>query len=271
MDSSSYLFLYSFGIVLVSLVGGGVASRYSFSHRQLQFGISCVAGLMLGVSLLHFIPHAGEHLSSLETLVKFLLAGMLLVFFLERFFCFHHHDLPIQEHGKHAGSSEHGECCGGGHSLHWKGVVVGLTVHSFFDGVALASGVLAEQESSHLFPGSAAFLAIALHKPFEALTIAALMSARKETAKKKFIVSLLFALVVPIGVLAFSFLSFGENQSFIIGATLAFSAGMFLLVALSDLLPELQFHSHDRWSLSFALLLGVFIAWFLECLESVFV
>ena len=40
-------------------------------------------------------------------------------------------------------------------------------------------------------------------------------------------------------------------------ATLAFSAGTFLCIALSDLLPELQFHAHDRLSLSVALLAGV--------------
>jgi zinc and cadmium transporter len=38
---------------------------------------------------------------------------------------------------------------------------------------------------------------------------------------------------------------------------LAFSAGTFLCIALSDLLPELQFHEHDRWKLSVALLAGL--------------
>ena len=39
-------------------------------------------------------------------------------------------------------------------------------------------------------------------------------------------------------------------------SVLAFSAGTFLCIALSDLLPELQFHRHDRIKLSAALLLG---------------
>ena len=39
-------------------------------------------------------------------------------------------------------------------------------------------------------------------------------------------------------------------------AALAFSAGTFLCIALSDLLPELQFHAHDRLPLSIALLAG---------------
>ena len=38
---------------------------------------------------------------------------------------------------------------------------------------------------------------------------------------------------------------------------LAFAAGTFLSIATSDLLPELQFHAHDRGKLSMALLAGV--------------
>ena len=44
--------------------------------------------------------------------------------------------------------------------------------------------------------------------------------------------------------------------------------GVFLCVSLSDLLPELQFHSHDRGSLSVALLLGLALAWGVHQLES---
>jgi zinc and cadmium transporter len=44
------------------------------------------------------------------------------------------------------------------------------------------------------------------------------------------------------------------------GYALAFSAGTFLCIATSDLLPELQFHSHDRLKLSLALLAGVALA-----------
>ena len=43
-------------------------------------------------------------------------------------------------------------------------------------------------------------------------------------------------------------------------AALAFSAGVFLCISLSDLLPEVQFHSHDMWMLSGALLTGVGLA-----------
>ena len=39
-----------------------------------------------------------------------------------------------------------------------------------------------------------------------------------------------------------------------------FAAGTFVCIATSDLLPELQFHSHDRFKLSAALILGIALA-----------
>jgi zinc and cadmium transporter len=41
---------------------------------------------------------------------------------------------------------------------------------------------------------------------------------------------------------------------------MSFSAGTFLCISLSDLLPELQFHHHDRGKLSAALVLGLLVA-----------
>jgi zinc and cadmium transporter len=49
---------------------------------------------------------------------------------------------------------------------------------------------------------------------------------------------------------------------------LAFSAGTFLCISLSDLLPELQFHQHDRVKLSLALLLGLTVAYAAGRLEA---
>ena len=36
---------------------------------------------------------------------------------------------------------------------------------------------------------------------------------------------------------------------------------MFVCIALSDLLPEVQFHAHDRVPLSLSLLVGLLLAW----------
>jgi zinc and cadmium transporter len=51
----------------------------------------------------------------------------------------------------------------------------------------------------------------------------------------------------------------GSDHQFL-GSALAFTAGTFLCIAASDLLPELQFHAHDRVKLSIALLAGIALA-----------
>ena len=50
-------------------------------------------------------------------------------------------------------------------------------------------------------------------------------------------------------------------------ASLAFAAGAFISIALGDLLPEVQFHSHHRLRLTLLFLLGVALAFALGWLE----
>jgi zinc and cadmium transporter len=84
------------------------------------------------------------------------------------------------------------------------------------------------------------------------------------------LVQLGFAIMVPIGAGAFMATSGAiakEQSNQLTGAALAFSAGTFLFIALSDLLPEVQFHRHDRVPLSLALIIGVVLMGFIALLE----
>ena len=202
------------------------------------------------------------------------------MFFLERFFCYHHHD-SVTESDLHESTGcghSHGSCSHGGlaadtnrhtahghgnHALAWGGVVIGLGVHSLLNGLALAASVQAASDSSvTVWPGLAVFLAISLHKPFDALTIGTLMATGGESLKRRLLVNTLFALVVPLGMLLFYCgLNSVEFQHQYVGLILSFSTGIFLFLALSDLLPELQLHSHDRGLLSFCLIIGILVAW----------
>ncbi|MCZ6837253.1 MAG: ZIP family metal transporter, partial [Planctomycetota bacterium] len=109
-----------------------------------------------------------------------------------------------------------------------------------------------------------------LHKPFDAMAIGTLMSVGGRSLMARHVVNALFALAIPLGAIMLHLGLSVEvtNQPALLGATLAFSAGMFICIALSDLLPELQFHQHDRLKLSAALLLGLALAWGVANLES---
>jgi zinc and cadmium transporter len=142
------------------------------------------------------------------------------------------------------------------------GVAIGLSLHSFFDGLALAAAVASGTHGHGGALGLGTALAVILHKPFGALAIITLMAASGSTRASRHLVNLAFALVTPLGALLF-YLGAGpwahEHPAWP-GCALAFCAGTFLCIACADLLPELQFHAHDRFKLSLALLAGLAVA-----------
>jgi zinc and cadmium transporter len=286
MDHFTITAVYCVFIVGASLLGGWLPTRVRMSHAQMQVVISLVAGLMLGVGLLHMLPHAAVELGSLDRALGWTLLGLLLMFFLIRAFHFHQHDLGTEDaaaagnhdhahvHGHahdhdHAHSHDHGG--GSSHRLSWLGIAFGLGVHTLIDGLALAATVQAEAHGGeHRFLlALGTFLAIALHKPLDAMSITSLMAAGGWSIRARQLVNAGFALMCPLGAAIFllSVNRFANQQAAIVGGALGFSAGVFLCISLSDLLPELQFHSHDRFKLSVALLLGVALAYGVGLLE----
>jgi zinc and cadmium transporter len=257
-------------IVAASLLGGLLPLATVLTHTRLQVYLSFAAGSMLGASFLHMLPEAAE--SGTARSLRWAAAGLLALFFLERFFAFHHHEAPAvpedpcpprpHAHAHRAGHSAglvDPAAPGGsakGMSLHWGAAAVGLAAHTLAGGVALASAAAARG------PRGAAwgvFLATLIHKPADALTIVSLMLRAGVPRPAAHLVNLGFSLMIPAGVglfhLGVGWVGPSGSGAFTAGV-LAFSAGTFLCIALSDLLPELQFHAHDRLILSAALLAG---------------
>lgn len=260
-SSLVWLLLYAAAAFAAALLGGWLPRLLHLTHTRLQMAVSLVAGLMLGLSLLAMLPHATRALGSVPNSTAWLLGGFLTMFFLQRFLPFHHHDVP-------EGSPK--EPCGHTHSLaersarklSWAGVALGLSLHSIFDGLAMAAAVAAGPNPSGVALGLGTALAVILHKPFGALAISTLMIAGQTKHTTQRLVNIAFALVTPLGALLF-FLGaahLARAHPEWLGAALAFCAGTFLCIACADLLPELQFHSHDRIKLSVALLTGLAVA-----------
>lgn len=246
---------------VAALVGGSVPAWLRLNHTRLQVAISFVAGLMLGLALWGLLPHALEKSPSTIQALQWLVGGFLAMFLLQRFLPFHHHDVaegsPLEPCGHTHSLAERSA-----RSLNWFGVALGLSLHSVFDGLAMAAAVAAGESAGNKTLGFGAALAVIFHKPFGALAISTLMIASHINRRTQCWVNLAFALVTPLGALLF-FLGAGHlahSQPNWLGAALAFCAGTFLCIACADLLPELQFHSHDRVRLSVALLLGIGMA-----------
>jgi zinc and cadmium transporter len=270
---------YSLCIALAALAGGWVPLLVRLTHTRMQVALSFVAGVILGIGLLHLIPHGYMQLHNIDQTVWWTMGGFLAMFFLERFFHFHQHDAPVEL--RHDHHHNHGEHHNHVHDLpkvtlrssfSWSGALVGMAVHSLIDGIAVAAAIQAEAHEGHgiELAGFGTFLAVALHKPFDSLTIVTLMSASGWSYKWRHLINLLYALIAPLGVLAFfvGFQSIEGRYPAAIGMALCFAGGAFLCIATSDLLPEVQFHSHDRIKLSLALLLGVGLAAAIVLVES---
>jgi len=277
------LSVFCLAIVTVSVLGGMLPLAIVLNHTRLQVYLSFAAGTMLGAAFFHMLPEA-VRVGSAAT-IPWSAAGLLALFFLERFFSFHQHEShdhpirppnePVTESARrHSHEAECGETGPGPSArktlasatawsaLPWGSTAFGLAVHSLVGGVALASAVAADFEvRSHLgAAGLGVFVATLVHKPADALTITSLMMRAGSVRWFAHLINLGFALMIPAGVVLFSVGMGGigpsSSAAWTAGA-LAFSAGTFLCIALSDLLPELQFHSHDRFKLSAALLGGL--------------
>ncbi len=285
---TSLLFVYCLLVVSGSLVGGWLPGVMRLTHTRLQVMMSAVAGLMLGVALLHLLPHAVAQLGSLDAACGWALAGLLGMFFLVRAFHFHHHGecdeaQPHQHHEAtadnanlaespvHAVPHVHAAAETPGRRWGWLGIAIGLALHTLLDGVALAASVRADSLHAEqgAWVGLGTFLAVLLHKPLDALSITTLMTNAGRDVRTRQAVNAAFALMCPLGAVLFYFSveRFLTQQAPWVGAALAFTAGVFLCISLGDLLPELQFHDHDRLKLSAALLLGVALAYGIGWLE----
>lgn len=274
------------------MAGGWLPYLVALTHRQMQLAMSTVGGFMLGIALLHLIPHANAELGSIDQTVGWTLAGLLVMFLLIRVFHVHAHEhgeaAHEHEHAPHAECDhphpDHHHACAhdaareqagsGKHTFSWVGLAFGLALHTIIDGLALGAAVAAEshddQVSSgwHLY-GLGVFLAVLLHKPLDSLSITSLMAAGGWSKRAALAANIAFALMCPLGAVGFvmGLSQLSAQQHVIVGCALAFAAGVFLCISLADLLPELTFHAHDRLPLTATLFLGVALAWLIGYFE----
>src|SRR5262247_3029102 len=154
--------LIGFGLLAATgnIIGGFlITGSRATSQRLLRYLIALGAGFMLAAVFLELIPEiALQWNNNLVTPMVLTLAGYLLIQFVEHTIAPHFH------FGEETHSDE----------MTRRGValtaVIALSVHTFFDGVAIASGLL-----TNLRLGLLLFIAILLHKIPEGFTVASIM------------------------------------------------------------------------------------------------
>jgi ZIP family zinc transporter/zinc and cadmium transporter len=204
------------GISAVGNITGGlfVVRKKSWDQSHLKDFLGLGAGFMLAVVLLEMVPKSGELTRHAPILI---LLGYFLVHLFEHTLAEHFH------FGEETHASEVLPRFGSTMSF------VGLFVHSFFDGLSIASGSAVSPSL-----GLLVFAAVLLHKLPEGFTIASIVLASGGGRRRALFASggVGFATIVGVS----SQLAMKGN----VGYSLALSAGVALYVAASDLIPEVN-------------------------------
>lgn len=231
-----------FGVVaaLANLAGAfAVARSARFGLRVIEGFVAFSAGFMLALAIVAALPEAfAAHPTAAAPVV---LLGYLLVHLSQ------HTVTPHFHFGEE--THQHLDLRASNAAL------VGLLLHTFFDGVAIASGFLVSAELGLLF-----FVAIALHKLPEGVTISSLVMAAGGTARRGYLAAGLLGLATILGVALTA--SVGVLREY----GLALSAGVTLYVGASNLVPEFQGKPGWRLPAAFFGGAGAFLAahWLLD-------
>jgi ZIP family zinc transporter/zinc and cadmium transporter len=198
-----------------NIFGGLLIVRRDWPRDYLKYFIALGAGFMLAAAFLEMIPES-LHLAGDAALVL-VLVGYFLVHLFEHTTAPHFHfgeETHVEEMTpQHVGYT----------------ALLGLVVHTFFDGVAIASGFLVST-----WLGGVIFVAVFLHKLPEGFTVASLMLASGQSRRVAFLASATLGAATLAGVLLMSLL---KGQ---VGYALPLSAGVTVYVAASDLMPEVN-------------------------------
>ena len=92
MSALPLVAMYGTALFLASLLGSGLPRLFSMTHTRTQMILSLVSGLMLGVALLHLVPHSYSAAGAIDTVMVWTLAGLVFMLLLLRWFHFHQHD-----------------------------------------------------------------------------------------------------------------------------------------------------------------------------------
>jgi zinc transporter ZupT len=214
-----------------NVLGGTLIAHRRWSHHYLKYFIALGAGFMLATAILEMIPASlhvsnfditlskspGQHVAVVNSVFILVMAGYFVVHFFEHTVAPHFHFGEETHHAEMA------------HAHASYAALLGLVIHTFFDGVAIASGLLVST-----WLGGVIFLAVFLHKLPEGFTVASLMLAGGQSSRAAFASSAMLGAATLLGV-GLMFILRGA-----VGAALPFSAGVTLYVAASDLIPEVN-------------------------------
>ena len=219
---------------LADVAGGLVLVRAKGIERYLRYFVALGAGFLMAVALLEMAPESFRLSPQLGPIL--MMAGYCVVHLLEH---------TINSHFHYGEETHHGELVT---RQTGNAVLVGLSVHALFDGVAIGSGFVVSNWLGWLI-----FLAIFLHKAPEGFTMASVMLASGRSRRTALYSAIGLAAATLLGVAVIevvpSWLPYG----------MPISAGVAIYVGATDLVPEVNREPGIRMALVFFAGVGAFL------------
>ena len=209
---------------LANVAGGLVlTTRKSWNESLLKYFIALGAGFMLAATFLRMLP---ESMALSRNAPLLILGGYFLVHFFEHTVAPHFH----------FGEEVHGDVMMD--PAVSVSALVGLSIHTFFDGVSIASGFLVSVPLGLLI-----FFAVFLHKFPEGFTVASIALASGRGPKGALWAASVLGVATLLGVLGMHLFASAVSYA------LPVSTGVTLNVAASDLIPEVNEERGPRMAL----------------------
>lgn len=208
-------------VSLISLIGiFFLALNIERLRKILLFLVSFAVGSLFAGAFLHLIPESFEHFGFDFKVPVFILVGIIIFFTLEKFLRWRHcHMVSCDEHPHPVASMN----------------LIGDTVHNFIDGIVIGASYLVS-----IPIGITTTIAVILHEIPQEIGDFGILVYAKLSIKKALTYNFLSALFAIIGALVSLLIgSHASNYAYYI---LPITAGGFIYIAGSDLIPELH---HD--------------------------
>ena len=216
-------------ILIASLIGsvfaltGGTILLYreKLARRVSLFLVSFAVGSLLSAAFFELLPEALK-LGEPKFIFGAAVFGLVVFFLFEKFLRWYHcHDDNCETH------------------IFSSTVIAGDTFHNLLDGVAIAAGFLSGGPV-----GIITTLAVFFHEVPQEIGDFGILLHAGYSRSKVFLYNFISALATPVGaVAAYFFLPTIQGAR---GYVMAFTAGVFIYIAASDLIPEVQHKSKPR-------------------------
>lgn len=218
---------------VADVFGGTIIVKKHWDRSYLRYFVALGAGFMLATAIIEIVPQSFALRGKSAALL--ILTGYLISHFFEHTVTPHFHFGEETHHDEfiavHKGYS----------------VLLGLVIHTFFDGIAIASGFIVSNAL-----GWVIFVAIFLHKIPEGFTIASVMLASGRSNRLAWGASVLLGAATFAGVLTMALLKSHVDLG------LPVSGGVTIYVAASDLMPEVNREPGGKMALLVLAGAGVF-------------